>query len=413
MNAIEPVEVQQAALLPAPRAPRYESLTIWRGVACLCVVVYHSIFAGYGLAFKDHGGFWAGLFEICQRLWIGVPFFFVISGYCVTASADALRRREKPGAQFFWRRFRRIYPPYWIWLGLTALSVWLVERFIHRDFFAPAYIPNPTALNGWQWLGNLTLTQSWSWHLTGGVEAPFLPPSWSLCYEEQFYALVGLSIVLAGRHLFRILAVITGLVVVGLPLLLWLGIRTEGLFLDGYWLLFAAGVLAYYVLNYAGRGRLVWYCLPIILGGLFAAGEPHRLLRPRVDDPNQSYLAGFLFTLLIIGLHRWDQSMFRARLLRPLVYCGEMCYSLYLVHWPTVTVVSWFFNQWGIRNPAAVLCLGLPLCVAVAVVLARAFHVLVERRFLNPSPMKTKDSSAGSSDKIAGGAAGSQFVDQK
>ena len=105
MNAIEPVEVQQAALLPAPRAPRYESLTIWRGVACLCVVVYHSIFAGYGLTFEGHGGFWAGLFEICQRLWIGVPFFFVISGYCVTASADALRRREKPGARFFWLVF--------------------------------------------------------------------------------------------------------------------------------------------------------------------------------------------------------------------------------------------------------------------------------------------------------------------
>ena len=37
-----------------------------------------------------------------------------------------------------------------------------------------------------------------------------------------------------------------------------------------------------------------------------------------------------------------------------------MCYSLYLVHWPTVTVVSWFFNHWGIRNPAAVFVSACP-----------------------------------------------------
>lgn len=389
MNATEPDKVQRAAPWPAPRSPRYETLTLWRGVACLFIVIYHSIYTGYGLAFDDHGGFWAALFHVCQRLWIGVPLFFVISGYCVTASADALRRREKPGAQFFWRRFRRIYPPYWIWLGLAVLGVWFTERFISSGFFAPTQVPPPGALTARQWAGNLTLTHTWSWHLTGGVECAYLSPSWSLCYEEQFYAIVGLTLILARRFFFSALTLITALVLASVIFLPAFGVSTEGLFYDGYWLMFAAGILVYYVLNYAARRTLVWFCIPVILGGLYAAAEPQRLLKPVVGEPGQTYLAAFLFTLGIIGLHRWDQSLSRSRWLQPLVYCGEMCYSLYLVHWPTVSVVSWLFNHLGIRNPAAVFCLGLPLCVAVAVALARVFHVLIERRFLNPNPVKT------------------------
>src|SRR2546427_5185973 len=34
---------QQLALLPAPRNPRYISLDIWRGAACLAVVLSHSM----------------------------------------------------------------------------------------------------------------------------------------------------------------------------------------------------------------------------------------------------------------------------------------------------------------------------------------------------------------------------------
>jgi peptidoglycan/LPS O-acetylase OafA/YrhL len=211
-----------------------------------------------------------------------------------------------------------------------------------------------------------------------------------LCYEEQFYAIVGLALILARRFFFSALTLITVLVFAGVIFLPALGVRTEGLFYDGYWLMFAAGILVYYVLNYAPRKTLVWFCVPIILGGLYAVAEPRRLLKPEVGEPGQTYLSAFLFALLIIGLHRWDQSVSRSKWLRPFGYCGEMCYSLYLVHWPTVSIVSWAFNRCGIRNPAAVFCFGLPLCVAAAVALARLFHILIERRFLNPNPMKSK-----------------------
>ena len=367
-----------------PRAPRYDTLTAWRGVACLFVVVFHSACTGYGLGFPNGPGRLSGLFAVVQRLWIGVPLFFVISGYCVTASADAARQRPHPGRKFFWRRFHRIYPPYWAWLGVAGLCVWLVEHFA-QGFFARVYVPNPRAFTPWQWLGNLTLTETWRWHLTGGVESALLSPSWTLCYEEQFYALVGLVLIFARRSFFGVLGLLTLTVLCGFLLLPELGVSTRGLFLDGKWLMFAAGVLVYYAVNYAPKRFHVWFSLPLGVGALCAFAAPQHLLEPRINEPNLSYFCAFLFALLLMALHHWDKQLAGSRWLRPLTFCGEMCYSLYLVHWPIVLMVGWAFGQLGFQNEFLIFFLGLACCLGVAIGLARLFHRLIERRFWNPT----------------------------
>jgi len=360
---------------------------MWRGIACLSVVIFHSIYAGYGLAFPDGPGWLSGVLEVVRRFWLGVPLFFVISGYCVIASADAARRLPKPGAKFFYRRFRRIYPPYWAWLAVAGLGVWLVES-VHPGFFERVFVPNPRGFTMWQWLGNLTLTESWRWHITHGVEAELLSPSWTLCYEEQFYALTGLALALTRRFFFSALSLVTVAVIAGLFMFPLLGVSTLGLFLDGKWLMFAAGIVVYYALNYAPARAVAWFCVPLGFGALCAAAGPQQLLLPRINEPNQSYLCAFSFALLLLGLHRWDGQLAQARIVRPLAFCGERCYSLYLVHWPVVTVVSWAFNRLGLRQPVAILFLGVGCCLAVAVGLAHLFHCLIERRFWNPAYSK-------------------------
>ena len=77
-----------------PRQPRYDSLDLWRGVACLVVVAYHAAVYTHSDAFETtlraHGGTAAEwLLAAVGRFWFGVPVFFVISGYCIAASADA------------------------------------------------------------------------------------------------------------------------------------------------------------------------------------------------------------------------------------------------------------------------------------------------------------------------------------
>src|SRR5688572_12042177 len=97
---------------------RYESLDVWRGVACLLVVVFHS--AGYvaGAGF-DAGVRAAGgsafdwVLVAVGRFWVGVPLFFVVSGYCISAAADTTRAKPGGVGRYFARRARRIYPPLW------------------------------------------------------------------------------------------------------------------------------------------------------------------------------------------------------------------------------------------------------------------------------------------------------------
>src|SRR5579872_6079464 len=75
--------------------PRYQMLDVWRGLACLMVVVHH---AGYALLWSDVGTHadstlrWWIVYAV-NRLSLGVPMFFVISGYCILASVESTRKK--------------------------------------------------------------------------------------------------------------------------------------------------------------------------------------------------------------------------------------------------------------------------------------------------------------------------------
>ena len=76
------------------------------------VVVHH---AGYALEWTETQGdgarWWA--VWIVHHLNLGVPMFFVISGYCIAASAEATIDRGESAGSFLAPRVWRIYPPYW------------------------------------------------------------------------------------------------------------------------------------------------------------------------------------------------------------------------------------------------------------------------------------------------------------
>ena len=60
-----------------------------------------------------------------------------------------------------------------------------------------------------------------------------------------------------------------------------------------------------------------------------------------------------------------------------------MCYSMYLVHWPTVTIIGHILDLVGVTNPLASLLITVPCCVGATILLGRAFHLLIERKFWN------------------------------
>jgi peptidoglycan/LPS O-acetylase OafA/YrhL len=363
---------------------RYESLTLWRGVACLLIICYHSTF--YATAFDDlHSTFLRIATAVVSRAWIGVPVFFVISGYCIAATIDSLERCRNGIGTYFIRRLRRIYPPFWIFLAIALFSVGLVERIISPGLFADEIHPivEPSSLTTDQLLGNVTLTESWRFNACGSTRQYAFGHIWSLCYEEQFYLVAGLILLLVPKrlHTAAIAAVSISCV---MPLLF--PQYTVGFFFDGRWLLFAMGWIIYRGNVYGAD--LHRYAINLLL--LAAAAAVVVVAGPALLDRHmnlsQELFAGLGFGLIISLLYRWDRQLTTFRAATPLYACGVMCYSIYLVHWPLVKALSHILFLLGVGTGYSAFLITLPACVAGSIGIGWLFHVTVERRFMKSRP---------------------------
>jgi peptidoglycan/LPS O-acetylase OafA/YrhL len=373
--------------LPLPRSPRYVTLDFWRGLACLFVVILHSAhYANEDGAATDSMG--KAILFVISKLGVGVPIFFVISGYCISATCDSARRKACSPGQYFYRRFRRILPPYWIAMLLCAgLAVFLTlvgrPELVGGDY---GKIPHPQELSLIQWLGNISLTETWRANFIGGPENKVVGPAWTLCYEEQFYAVCGVLLFLCPRWFFGGTALVSVLVcgttvissLFGQPI-------THGLFIDGRWLLFAEGILLYCLINYPRHGSLgvgIFACLLLLVSGI-RWGCPFVRNDAYLRDRAFECVASSIFAMGLFLLHPWDKCLSTVRLLCPISFCGQMCYSLYLVHWPIVVVLTNAFYHSGIRSVWGTLLVTLPVCLAVSLATSWVFHVFVEQRFIN------------------------------
>jgi peptidoglycan/LPS O-acetylase OafA/YrhL len=96
---------------------RFHSLDAWRGLACLMIVALHASFYvrfdGLPETTRVEYPIGSRLLWAVSRMGIGVQLFFVISGYCIAATADNARQSRLGVPQYFIRRVRRIFPPYW------------------------------------------------------------------------------------------------------------------------------------------------------------------------------------------------------------------------------------------------------------------------------------------------------------
>jgi peptidoglycan/LPS O-acetylase OafA/YrhL len=365
---------------------RYYSLDHWRGLACLSVLVFHA--SGQ----QPDAGSLAQ--ELVARLWIGVPVFFVLSGYCITASV--IRTRDKGGsiATYFLRRLRRIFPPYWAAVALVACASATFALLGYPNVFAHSYdgfdpIPAPSSVSVWRWAGSLTLTEGWRGHFVPfGGHGWFLGHAWTLGYEEQFYVVAGLMLLLAARRWFACAATVTiaTMVIAAIfphePL--------GGFWFNGRWVTFALGIAVYYQLH--GAGRLAKRALPLAMLAVLGWATT----RPEFggDGIVTEIATGGLVSLVLIVLYRYDRSLTELRALRPLQWCGLRCYSLYLLHWPIAKAV------WALTTATAPVSLPyawlitVPATLVISLCAAAVFFEAVERPCLSGYAARTRVATA-------------------
>ena len=311
-----------------------------RAVAVVLVVLFH-----LGLGFS--GGY------------VGVDVFFVISGYLITR---IILEQQCNGTwsfyRFWYRRFMRLAPA----LAGMVLAVLVGGYFL----LLPSDYKNvaEAAIAQFFMVANIYV-----WQTTGYFDGPSgvrpLLHGWSLAVEEQFYLVYPIFVVLLARIGHRIL--VGGMLLVAVmsllmseygaqhhPVVTFLLLPTRA------WELLLGGLLVkcpkpsdkltriFPVLGYGGIAA-------VILSGIFFSDETR--------FPGFSALVPCLGTAaIILSTSVKDSGVRRLLSWAPLVFIGQISYSMYLWHWPIIAF--WSYHNLGVALSVwtAVQLLALTVC---------------------------------------------------
>lgn len=316
-----------------------------------------------GLVVLHHAALWPGL----KAGFLGVDVFFVVSGYLITGMVSGqLKQGEFRFGEFYLRRAKRLLPAaYVVFLACSLSAVFILTAPELRDYAK-------SLVGAVGLFANVTL-----WMQTGYFEsaAQFKPlmHAWSLSLEEQYYLLLPMCLALLPVRFWPKAAL--AVVLLSLALCLGLGAIKPG---ATFFLLptraWELGLGSLGVL-WPGLSRAK-FC-----SGLFWPAVIALLLLPLVPlggtHPGWDAVAICVATLVI--LLRCHPSAASSIVARPLVFVGDISYSLYLVHWP---LFSFAANAWVSPTPAVVRLVLMVISLGLAMLLNRCVEVPMRRATL-------------------------------
>ena len=297
-----------------------------RSIAVLPVVLYH-----FGLKGFD-GGF------------VGVDIFFVISGFLIGGIlwSELDRTGRIRLGRFFMRRIRRLAPAYMIVAFVTLIGAWFVLLpFDFREF-------GQELIAATVYLANVHFFTD-AGYFDQASDRKLLLHTWSLAVEEQFYLILPLlMLLLAGAK--RVLPqVLVGLGLLSLIACLWMMAWSQPaafyLFPFRAWELLAGVCLAIFGqrngFTWQVHASVSWIGLALIVLAVFgfSAGD---------HFPGVYALVPVMGAVLIIA-NGQDQNFINHTLCRaPFLFFGLISYSLYLWHWPLVTLLKYYRGDAGL-----------------------------------------------------------------
>lgn len=327
----------QGGLESVTATGRVDSLTGIRAVAALLVVLTH---AAYTTGKYPQG--YVGL--VYSRMEIGVPIFFVLSGFLLFApwvKAAASGGPAPSVRRYAWHRVRRIMPAY----AITVIAAYLLYHFRTAG-------PNP----GHTWEGlfrNLTLSQIYTDHYLYSYLHQGLTQMWSLAVEVAFYValplLAYLLLVLLCRRRWRpglLLAGLAGLAMVS-PAWLIL-VHTTDFLPDGarlwlpVYLAWFVGGMVLAALQPLGVRAYALACVPLAVVSYLIvstpiAGEPTTSPAELREALFKTAFYAVIATLVVAPLALREEGTryglyVRVMGSRPMVFLGEISYEIFLIH---------------------------------------------------------------------------------
>jgi peptidoglycan/LPS O-acetylase OafA/YrhL len=328
--------------------PRIAPLTGVRAFAALWVVFYHLLPTIEGMLPEAHG-----LHAFLAFGYLGVDLFAFLSGFVIAYNYHErvdLRRPREIGV-FLWIRAVRVFP-----LHLFLLLSLLLARLTISGFGefgidvgrweAGDFLQHALMVHGWG------VAQHLSWNV----------PSWTVSSEWLCYLLFPLMAVLLSRIGDGSVALAAATATLGATKIVldatgfpdfsaslsWGAVRIGGEFLAGclLWRAFASGAF----------DRAPWGAIAV--GAFGTAG-----LLTRWPGSAFPIVCSFAVGVLALAYARGPLAWFLA--LRPIVFLGEISYSIYLLHWVVLRIFEYTVGRAVMQVGGR----GLALAVMVGVIL--------------------------------------------
>ena len=357
-------------------------MDIARGLAALWVFLFHTkeLFAQSSPL----------IYEFAKYGALGVPMFFVISGYVITYSAESTLSKQSAPTKFLRNRFLRIYPTFWISILVVLLIPYIIE--IISMFKSGSYVQPESLvsrLSTIEWFYFVTLTKAF---LTKGsdIQEQFSSINsvyWSLAIEFQFYLIVYVALYFK-KHFRQILFVITCISL--LNQIFPMGFN--GGFFIHYWQMFACGIVLAYLNKYKLHFKKLVPEHSLNISSLLSI----ILLVPliiyiNVNESISNFAFALVFTLMLwiitpfeIVLVHLKQKKLTKYILEVFLMLGAMSYSIYLLHAKLYQLPEMFVRQ--IVEPDNIIY-GL-LTITLTIILCAPFYYLVETKFMSKNYSK-------------------------
>lgn len=343
---------------------RYAGLDGLRGLASFAVVIHHSLILG-----TDIGG-------------LSVFLFFILSGFLITGILH--RSREKieagttrlgPALEDFWvRRALRIFPAYYLWLGVfVVLDVAFRQGEILKDlWWYLVYLQNFM-------LGFVTYRWGDFTHV------------WSLAVEQQYYVFFApLVVLLPTRWHTKLMIATIALCLVAIQALQSAGYEMITLYTspaNGF-VFMAAGALMTLERDRtpawigAAPTLLAAFAMIVALACYPIAERTVGFKLPYVVLQIASVAA--LSVVMIHVLQNPASPLTRVMETRPLKYLGLISYGLYVVHLPVgVFAEAWLpLEAWAAASDLPKPVVDFAVMAPVSIALASLSYFLFEAKFL-------------------------------
>ncbi len=336
--------------------------------------------------------------SLCPGGFAGVDIFFVISGYLITrmlladiAAGDGVRPFSFK--TFYVRRFFRLFPALLATLLGTLIAGWWVLGPSEYVSLARSALPSLLGVSNFYFLTAID-------YFNAGVFGHSLLHTWSLGVEEQFY-LVWPALLVMLTTWRRGIALLWPVLALGFVSLLAVQV------LQPNWPDAAFYLMPFRMFEFAAGASILaierrWNTLPAAAGTMPGAVGVALLAFTFWHYDGQTAWPGVsalvpvaATTLLLLSGARgvWASVLG----LWPLRFLGRISYSLYLVHWPVITL----YRAFAVTEPLGLELAGLAFA---SIALAVALYSYVEVPFRQtPFRQTTRKTGSSSADVIPAG----------